>query len=81
MPDFDDSKKQAEGDARCDAPDVPRCSICGASVLRYGDHFYEHGDSVICVNCAPAFYDALEMAMIGRVDRIKVGAMRHIREE
>ena len=77
---MDDSKKQAKWDDWCDAPDVPRCSICGASVRRNGDHFYEHGDSVVCANCAPAFSDAMEMAMIGRIDRVKAGAMRHIQE-
>lgn len=80
MPDFDDSKKQAERDARCDAPDVPRCSICGASVLRYGDTYYEYGDTIVCENCRPAFADALESAVIEIMALVKSKAMRHIRE-
>lgn len=80
MPDFDDSKKQAEWDARCDAPDVPRCSICGASVLRYGDAYYEYGDTIVCENCRPAFADALESAVIEIMALVKSKAMRHIRE-
>ena len=80
MPDFDDSKKQAEWDARCDAPDAPRCSICNASVLRYGDTYYEYGDTIICENCRPAFADALESAVVEIMALVKSKAMRHIQE-
>lgn len=80
MPDFDDSKKQAEWDARCDAPDVPRCSICGASVLRYGDTYYEYGETIVCENCRPAFADALDDAVIEIMALVKSKAMRRILE-
>ena len=80
MPDFDDSKKQAEWDDWCDAPDVPRCSICNASVLRYGDTYYEYGDTIVCENCHPAFADALEDAVVEIMALVKSKAMRRIRE-
>ena len=76
MPELDDSRKQVEWDRLC--ADSPRCSICGASVLRYGETYYEYGDTVVCENCRPAFADALESAVIEIMALVKSKAMRHI---
>ncbi len=75
---MDDSKKQAEWDRRCES--APRCKVCGSPVIRYGDTYYEFGDTIVCDNCRPGFMDALEEAVLGILDAIKCKAARHIQE-
>lgn len=78
MPELDDSRKQAEWDRLC--ADSPRCKVCGSPVIRYGDTYYEYGDTIVCENCHPGFADALEDAVIEIMALVKSKAMRHIRE-
>lgn len=72
---MDDSMKQAEWDQRCDAS--PRCRLCNRPTLRAGDHHYEYGDTVICENCAPAFRDALDDAVINIMAAMHRKAVRN----
>lgn len=75
---MDDSRTQAEWDRKCEAS--PRCKICGSPVIRYGDTYYEYGDTIVCENCHPAFSDALEDAVIEIMALVKSKAMRRIQE-
>jgi hypothetical protein len=49
-------------------------------VIRYGDTYYEYGDTIVCENCHPGFADALEDAVIEIMALVKSKAMRHIQE-